>query len=251
MNVANDNNILVVEDCAQALGSEINGRKSGTFGHFACFSFHSHKHLSTLGEGGMFVLRDKKLVKKVDGLKHNGLRPFEGDRKQYWKPAMSNVDFDIDGFWPYNFCIGEVQCAVGISVLSRIDSLLQKRIDRANLIIEGLKGSSEISFQQTPEGYKNTFYTLPAFISTETGIDNDILIESLYNKFNIKAIVQYNPLYRYPMFIKSGFSGNHCSNTDYFFDNMIALPNHDELTQEEVEYIIESMNSAISELKQS
>ena len=55
MSIANVGNILVVEDCAQALGAEINKKKSGTFGNFSCFSFHSHKHLSTLGEGGMLV----------------------------------------------------------------------------------------------------------------------------------------------------------------------------------------------------
>jgi perosamine synthetase len=249
MSIAQDNNILVVEDSAQALGAEINGKKSGTFGHFSCFSFHSHKHLSTLGEGGMFVLKDKALAKKVNGLKHNGLRSFEGNRQHYWKPAMSNVDFDIEGFWPYNFCIGEIQCAVGISVLSRMDSLIQRRIDRANFIIKGLINNSEIRFQKTPEGYKNTRYTLPAFVNSGDSINNDILIESLYDKYKIQAIVQYNPLYRYPMFIKAGFSNSYCPNTDHFFDNMIALPNHDELTKEEVRYITESLNFEMSELR--
>lgn len=249
MSIAEDNNILVVEDSAQALGAEINGKKSGTFGHFSCFSFHSHKHLSTLGEGGMFVLKDKDLAKKVNGLKHNGLRAFKGNRQHYWKPAMSNVDFDIEGFWPYNFCIGEIQCAVGISVLSRVDSLIQRRIDRANSIIKGLINNSEIRFQKTPEGYKNTRYTLPAFVNSGGSINNDILIESLYNKYKIQAIVQYNPLYRYPMFVKAGLSNSRCPNTSHFYDNMIALPNHDELTKEEVKYIVESLNSTMSELR--
>jgi perosamine synthetase len=251
MNVANDNNILVVEDSAQALGAEINGKKSGTFGHFSCFSFHSHKHLSTLGEGGMFVLKDKALAKKINGLKHNGLRQFEGNRDQYWKPAISNVDFDIDGFWPYNFCIGEIQCAVGISVLSRMDALLQKRIDRAHQVIKGLKEHREISFQRTPEGFKNVYYTLPAYINSDSDseLNNDLLISSLFEQFNIKAIVQYCPLYRYPMFIKAGLSNNSCHHTDNFFDNMIALPNHGELTEIEVGYMINSLDSVIKRLK--
>jgi dTDP-4-amino-4,6-dideoxygalactose transaminase len=235
------------------LGAEINGKKSGTFGHFSCFSFHSHKHLSTLGEGGMFVLKDKALAKKINGLKHNGLRQFEGNRDQYWKPAMSNVDFDIDGFWPYNFCIGEVQCAVGISVLSRMDALLQKRIDRAQKVIKGLEEYPEVVFQSTPKGFKNVYYTLPAHIDPDLDpkLNNDLLIGLLFERFNIKAIVQYCPLYRYPMFIKAGFSNNLCPNTDNFFDNMIALPNHDELTETEIEYMIKSIIEAISKLKAS
>ncbi len=54
-----DNNILLIEDVAQAMGTEINGQKAGTFGDFGVFSFHSHKNMTTLGEGGMLVVKDK------------------------------------------------------------------------------------------------------------------------------------------------------------------------------------------------
>ena len=249
MKLANQHGIIVVEDCAQALGAEINGKKAGTFGHFSCYSFHSHKHLTTLGEGGMFVLKDKRLAKKVNGLKHNGLRKFESNNDQYWKPAMSNVDFDIDGFWPYNFCIGEIQCAVGISILDRLDSLIQRRIDRGTRIIKGLVNYPELSFQFTPKINRNTYYGLPAFINPKYGISNDSLISHLFNKYNIKAIVQYYPLYRYPMFIKGGFQNNDCKNTNLFFDNMIAFPNNDELKDYELDYIIDSIKSSIQELR--
>jgi len=249
MKLANQHGIIVVEDCAQALGAEINGKKAGTFGHFSCYSFHSHKHLTTLGEGGMFVLKDKILAKKVNGLKHNGLRKFESNNDQYWKPAMSNVDFDIDGFWPYNFCIGEIQCAVGISILDRLDSLIQRRIERGTRIIKGLVNFPELSFQFTPKINRNTYYGLPAFINPKYGISNDSLISHLFNKYNIKAIVQYYPLYRYPMFIKGGFQNNDCKNTNLFFDNMIAFPNNDELKDYELDYIIDSIKSSIQELR--
>jgi perosamine synthetase len=243
MSIANVGNILVVEDCAQALGAEINKKKSGTFGNFSCFSFHSHKHLSTLGEGGMLVVKDKDLAKKVSGLRHNGIRKFEGNRSQYWKPAMSNIDFDINNFWPYNFCIGEIQCAVGISVLSRIDSLLQNRIYRAHKIIKGLGLYHGIRFQNTPKGYKNVYYTLPAYIDQDESpnLNNDTLIGSLFKQFNIRAVVQYNPLYRYPMFAKFSLQEGGCPNTDDFYDNMIAFPNHDELTNANIEYMINSV----------
>ena len=248
MGIAEQHNILVVEDCAQALGAEIDGKKAGTFGDFSCFSFHSHKVITTLGEGGMLGLKSVALSKQVHGLKHNGLRSF-GERKEYWKPAMSNVDFDINGFWPYNFCIGEIQCAVGASLLNRIDSLLQNRMDRANQIIKGLKDFPELKFQFTPIGYKNTHYTLPAFVDPKYGINNDSIINLLHRKYNITAVVQYYPLYRYPMFIKAKFEKNNCSKTDLFFDNMISFPNHDEITSQEVNYLIESVKSVIKELR--
>jgi dTDP-4-amino-4,6-dideoxygalactose transaminase len=249
MSIANKYNIKVIEDCAQALGSKQNGKQAGTFGDFACYSFHSHKHLTTLGEGGMFVIKDKELSKLVSGIKHNGLRGFDYEREKYWKPAMSNVDFDIDGFWPYNFCIGEVQCAVGTKLLQRVDSLIKGRVDRATKIIEGLRDCDELRFQHTPEGFTNAYYTLPAYVDNKSGFCNDDLIELLYNKYNIMAIVQYHPLNRYPMYQKAGFGEANIPYTDEFFDNMIALPNHGELTDEEVSYMIESIKSAIKELR--
>ncbi len=249
MKLAQAHNILVTEDCAQSLGSTINGKQAGTFGDFACFSFHSHKHLTTLGEGGMFLIKDKEEAKKVNGIKHNGLRGFDYPREKYWKPAMSNVDFDIEGFWPYNFCIGEIQCAVGTKVLERVNYLVQQRVKRAEYIANSLKEYDELRFQKTPIGYTNTHYTLPAYVDKKSGFKNDDLIELLYNEYNIMAIVQYYPLYRFPMYQKAGFGNADVPNTDEFFDNMIAFPNHGELTEEEVQYMVDSIKSAIEKLR--
>jgi len=59
----------------------------------------------------------------------------------------------------------------------------------------------------------------------------------------------YYPLYRYPMFIKGGFKDNNCENTNIFYDNMIAFPNNDELTNDELNYLIDSIKSSIEELR--
>ena len=101
MALASEHKFIVIEDCAQAIGADINGRRAGTFGDFACFSFHGAKNMSTLGEGGMLVVRNEKQASLVPGLRHNGVCSFPSDRERYWKPAMSNVEADISGVWPY------------------------------------------------------------------------------------------------------------------------------------------------------
>ncbi|MBF0233854.1 MAG: aminotransferase class V-fold PLP-dependent enzyme, partial [Desulfamplus sp.] len=154
MEFAASQGVLVVEDCAQAIGAEINGCKSGTFGDFACFSFHGAKNMSTLGEGGMLVVSADAGAELVSGLRHNGCRPYSGDRAHYWKPAMSNVDSDIKNVWPYNFCLGEVQCALGVKLLSRVDQMTDDRIARAHKFIGAMAGHAELSFQVVPEGYR-------------------------------------------------------------------------------------------------
>ena len=62
----------IIEDAAQVLGVEIDGKKAGSFGDFGVFSFHSHKNITTLGEGGMLVVREKNLASIVPQLRHNG-----------------------------------------------------------------------------------------------------------------------------------------------------------------------------------
>ena len=115
--------IKIIEDCAQSFGSELNGKKSGTRGDFACYSFHAQKNITTLGEGGMLYVKDKKLSKKVSGLRHNGHCEFNFKRKSYWLPAMGNLDLDVKNKWPYKFTLSEVQCGAGIIMIKKLDYL--------------------------------------------------------------------------------------------------------------------------------
>ena len=140
LDLAREHQIVVVEDAAQALGAKYKGRQAGSIGDIGCFSFHTHKNITTLGEGGMLVLRSAKSAEAVPGLRHNGMRGYEGDRSRYWVPAMSNVDFDIAGLWPYNFCIGEVQCALGSKMLERLDAINAERKKRAERFIAAMTG---------------------------------------------------------------------------------------------------------------
>ena len=112
MEIANRHGLRVIEDCAQAPGASIDGKKVGSFGDFGCFSFHTAKNFTTLGEGGILTVRSEEDAKFVTKLRFNGCCDYQHERQRYWDPAMSNVDFNLDGAWPNNFCLGEAQCAV-------------------------------------------------------------------------------------------------------------------------------------------
>lgn len=127
INLAKKNNLLVIEDAAQALGANINNQMAGTFGDFGVFSFHSHKNITTLGEGGMLVVKNQKVAEIIPRLRHNGHCDFNFNRKQFWIPAMGNVDLpELNGqtVWPNNYCLGEVECALGVKLLDRIDQIV-------------------------------------------------------------------------------------------------------------------------------
>ncbi|MFC1807236.1 DegT/DnrJ/EryC1/StrS family aminotransferase [Candidatus Omnitrophota bacterium] len=248
--LARRHDILVVEDCAQALGAESGGKKVGSWGDFGCFSFHTHKNITTLGEGGILTLQDSELAKLVPGLRHNGCRAYPEPREKYWVPAMGNVDFDLDRVWPYNFCIGEPQCALGAMLLKRIDALIEKRVARASQFIEAVKGYPELIFQKVPKGQISSRHLLPArYDGKITGKSNNDFIEIMYKEYNIKIIVQYYPLYRYPLFQKSGFGEADCPATDYFYDNMVSFPFHSWMPDEEFYYMLESAVKTLKKLR--
>ncbi len=249
MELAKLYNLIVVEDCAQSPGAKIDGVKAGNFGDFACFSFHTHKNMSTLGEGGMLIVKDDRLSKHIPGLRHNGIRPFDYERKRYWVPAMGNVDFDIDNLWPYNFCISEIQCAVGIRLLDRLEAMNEERNRRAGKIIGALKDCPELIFQKVPKGYFHCYHLLSAMYDGRPyGRTNHDFIERMANTYRIKVIVQYYPLYRYPMFIKAGFGKADCPNTNTFFDNMVSFPFHHWMTENEIDYMIDSTKKTLNYL---
>ncbi|MCK4983148.1 MAG: DegT/DnrJ/EryC1/StrS family aminotransferase [Victivallaceae bacterium] len=248
LKIAEKHNLRVVEDCAQAPGSMINGKKVGTFGDFGCYSWHGAKNFTTLGEGGFLAVRSDD-AKVVPGIRHNGCRGFEGERERYWVPAMSNVDIDLDNIWPNNFCIGEAQCAVGIEELKYLDEVNDTLIAQAEVIKTAMADTPEITFAKIPSGYKHIYHQfILHFEGTENGKDRDDLLDIMINEYKIKCIVQYYPLYRYPLFQKLGAGNHDCPVLEKWWDNSFSLPWWCGMTDETIEYMTTSLKAAINKM---
>ncbi len=244
---AAERDIVLIEDCAQALGAMGHGKHAGTFGDIGCYSFHSQKNLTTLGEGGMIVIRDPVLAEKVPGLRMNGHVQF-GEKPEYWLPAMTNVDLDIEGMWPIKSTMNEAQAAVGIRALGRLDELTRKRRERGLLFREAMKEYPELSFQKIHSPDAHSHHLLPASYRG-SGKTRDDLIRMLSSEYGIKAIIQYYPLNRYDLFRKTGHGIADIPETDRFFDNMISFPFSVEISDEDFQYMIESTKKALARLR--
>ncbi|MFC1675774.1 DegT/DnrJ/EryC1/StrS family aminotransferase [Planctomycetota bacterium] len=250
MAIAEKHNLKVIEDCAQAPGASINCKKVGSFGDFACFSFHTAKNFTTLGEGGVLVIKSDEDAKKVKGMRFCGARPFPEPRDRFWVPAMSSVDTDIEGVWPFNYCLGEAQCAVGSSMLKKLDKINDTLIAQANRIKEGLADTPEISFAKVSEGYKHIFHAFVMhFDGSAFGKDRNNLMDILVNDFKIKAIVQYYPLYRFPLFQKLGAGEHDCPVLKSWWDNSFSFPWWCGMPEETLDYMVSSLKEAIKKLK--
>lgn len=244
---AKENGILLIEDVAQAMGTQINGKKAGTFGDFGIFSFHSHKNMTTLGEGGMLAVKEKKYADIVPMLRHNGHCGFKEQREHYWIPAMGDLDMpmlDDRMLLPNNYCLGEVECALGIKLLDRIDEMNQQKRDRAISFIDEMKEFEDLVFHRVDTD-KHNYHLLVAYVKNEKR--DEIMKKLVYDK-KIQCVVQYYPLNRYPLYQKLGFGNANCPNADEFFDNMISFPFHHWMNNDDFEYMLNSTKEVLKEV---
>lgn len=243
-----ENNILLIEDVAQAIGTEIDGKKAGTFGDFGVFSFHSHKNITTLGEGGMLVVKDKRYADIIPMLRHNGHCGWNIERPNYWTPAMGNVDLPIlNGKYlmPNNYCLGEVEAALGIKLLDRLDEINSQKRERALYFIDSLKKYPLLKFHRV-EDIRHNYHLLAAYVNDNK---RDIFMQKMSEDKKIQCVVQYYPLNRYDLYKKLGFGKANCPNGDDFFDNMVSFPFHYMMSDSDFEYMLQSTIEVLKELE--
>ena len=247
MEVAKRYNLLVIEDTAQALGTKINNQMAGTFGDFGIFSFHSHKNITTLGEGGMLTIKEPKIADIIPMLRHNGHCTFDYEREKYWIPAMGNVDLpelNSEPLWPNNYSLGEVECALGVKLLDRIDQINEFKRKRAIRFIDAMEDYPELEFHREDSVLHN--YHL--LVTRVTNGKRDLFMSKMAEA-GVQCVVQYYPLYRYDLYKKVGYGEADCPNTDQFFDNMVSFPFHQMLSNENFDWMLATTQKILASLR--
>ena len=162
--IAERHNLFVIEDVAEALGAEYRGVPVGTIGDVGCFSFFANKVITT-GEGGMLVTKDEVLYEKMALLADHGM----SKEKRYWHPVVG-----------FNYRMTNLQAALGVAQMERIEHFLEVRREIAATYKDGLNSLQGISLVEpalwaTPV---NWLYSILIDASV-TGIDRDRLAEEL------------------------------------------------------------------------
>jgi len=239
--------VTLIEDAAQALGARYNNRRAGVQTDFGAFSFHGQKNMSTFGEGGAIYVKDPMLAERIPSLRDCGLTPYHGNG-DYWKPAMVNVT-SVDSFeLPHMMILPEVPCAIGSRLIERLDELNIQREERYWTFRSELSAYEELRFQSVPDHCEPSYHLMPAVYEGPKANRDDV-IRMLAYQYSIKAIVQYNPLYRYDLYKKWGCEEADVPNTDYFFDNMLSFPNHVWMSDDDFEYMVESTKKTLEALR--
>jgi len=252
MALSHKHNFAVVEDAAHAIGAEYKGRKVGTIGATGCFSFHEQKNISTLGEGGIILTDDKDIYERISLYRSHCTR-VHGNSTKYCKldeekfPVGKKFwwqDFDDCG---YNFRMTDIQAAVGIEQLKKVDMLNQRRIDNAAFMTENLKEVPGLTLPTVLPHNKHVFHLYPVMIDPkEFGMTKEDLIYDLLHKYGIKVGFHYIPLHYSTAFKNRGFKKGQFPNAEKLGDQLITLPINPRQTPEALEYLVKSIKAVRS-----
>jgi dTDP-4-amino-4,6-dideoxygalactose transaminase len=172
MSYAKKNNLWVIEDCAQAHGAAIKGKKVGSFGDMAAFSFCQDKIMTTGGEGGMVTTNDPKWWRQAWSYKDHG--------KSY---DLAHSKVPVSGFrWLHqsfgsNFRMTEMQAAIGRVQLRKVEGWLEKRQKNAAAWRKYLSQLSYLRLPEPPLNYQHAYYKFYAFLKKESELSRDALMD--------------------------------------------------------------------------
>ncbi|MDP6152349.1 MAG: DegT/DnrJ/EryC1/StrS family aminotransferase [Phycisphaeraceae bacterium] len=250
MEVADEYGLIVVEDCAQAPGATYKGRRVGSIGDYGCFSFHSAKNITTLGEGGMLAVKEAHDGEVARRLRWMGNWPWEAGRERDWVPSGNNLVVPMPGQWPVNFCLSEISAAVGRAMLKRLDAINEQRRHQANRLIDALADYPELDFPHADYEHEHVYYMAPAcYDGGAHGKSHDDLIELLRNKYKLHTNVGNWPLYRSELFDQFGFGEADVPEVDRFYDNMVIFPWWSDMPDDLIDDMASRTRAAMDELR--
>lgn len=205
MALAKKNNIAVIEDGAQALLATYKGKVLGTIGNLSSFSFQSSKHI-TAGEGGMICTDNLEYAQKVRKFSVLGYATVGAKKGRITKDDIQNPNYDRHVCLGYNYRMPDLCAAVLLGQLERIDELVQRRIDVANLFIDVLKDCDWLIPQSASYVSKHTYWSLAVRL-----VSSKIDWVTFRNKFmelgGNGIYAAWKLTYMEPMFQKMNFSG--------------------------------------------
>ena len=223
--ICQENNLLLIEDCAHAIGTFFNNKHVGNFGKTGCFSFYPTKQITT-GEGGIVVSNDKKFINKIRTLKAFGI-----DTPPNLRTKPGFYDVKELGF---NYRMTDFQAALGVGQMNRYDENLKKRQKNASIYSSILCKNQNVLFAKFTE---DCSYFLFQILVSEN-IDRDSIILELVEK-KIGVSIHYATAVPYMTYYKDKycFKNNQYRNAVNFGNKNISLPVHSNLDQAEIEYV--------------
>ncbi|AZO94010.1 UDP-4-amino-4,6-dideoxy-N-acetyl-beta-L-altrosamine transaminase [Halocella sp. SP3-1] len=240
--IARENNLIVIEDAAHALGAIYKGEKIGNckYSDMAIFSFHPVKHITT-GEGGMITTNNKDLYDKLIQFRSHGItKKQEKYINQYQGPWYHEQQ--LLGF---NYRMTDIQAALGISQLKKIDMFVQRRRETAEIYKRELCGIDWIKLPYQKDDRESSWHLYVIQVDEEKlGKSRREVFEYLRDK-GLGVQVHYIPVYWHPYYERLGYEKGLCSRVEGIYEQIISLPLFAKLDKQGIDFVITVLNNYI------
>ncbi len=223
LEIAEEHNLCIVEDAACALGAEYRGKICGSMGSAGCFSFHPRKAITT-GEGGMVTTDDEEIAERVRLWRNHGIKSTGG-----------KYNFIVPGF---NYRMTEMQAALGIAQMKKLDKIIEKRIVLAKIYDEQLSDAGWLMTPCIMNNVKHIYQSYVLKIGEKT--DRDRLIKRM-NDRGIEVNIGTYALHMQEFF-KNNIKSDNLSNSEKAFNQSMALPLYSQMQTESIKKVIEMLS---------
>lgn len=233
MAIAEEHNLIVIEDGAHSLGATYKGRKVGQTAHMTMFSFHPVKPVTT-AEGGIIVTNDEELYKKLQLFRSHGIEKTAYSLEQGdWYYEMTDLG--------YNYRMTDLQAALGVSQLKKLDSFIEKRQEIAKLYTNCLRDVEGIRLPKQLEQTNSGWHLY--MIQLEHANRKEVF--DAMRAVNIGVHVHYIPVYWHPYYQELGYEKGLCPVAEAWYEKALTLPIHPQLTTEQIQLICDELKKII------
>lgn len=231
----------VIEDACHALGGEYKGEKIGCcrFSDVAVFSLHPVKSITT-GEGGLFLTNNKKLYEKARMLRAHGI--VRGESVINKSVGPWHAEMQSEG---YNYKISEIQCALGISQLGRLDAFIKTRAALSKRYQQNLRGLP-LRFQMPFSDAKSAWHIMLILINFDKLGKTKRGIYEKMSHAGINLSVHYLPIHLNPFYQRLGFRKGHFPAAEQYYEQAFSLPLHPGLDMDDVDFICDNLRNALT-----
>ncbi|MBE6508524.1 MAG: UDP-4-amino-4,6-dideoxy-N-acetyl-beta-L-altrosamine transaminase [Methanobrevibacter sp.] len=239
--IAEDNDVKLFEDSAHALGAVYGGKKIGSleYSEMAMFSFHPVKHITT-GEGGIIVTNDEEYYERLQLFRSHGI-------------TKNNLVNESHGDWYYemqelgfNYRITDIQCALGISQLKKLNSFIEARRRIAKTYDEIFAENPYFDVILEKENRQSAYHLYPILLK-EKFTNHKKEIFSKLRQEGLGVQVHYIPVYKQPYYQKLGFDSELCPVCEEFYKRVMSIPMYPTLSDDDIEFVKEKLFKVISE----
>ena len=235
LDIAKDNNLKVIEDCAHAVGTFHKSKHVGTLGSTGCFSFYPTKNITT-AEGGMVITNSKQIAEKVRQLRSHGMT------KSLQNRYSSEYPWIFDILQPgYNYRLDEIRAALGITQLKRIKKINDLRKKASTYYHKNLQNIPGIILPDMVNDRTHSYHLYTIRVTNPYKLSRNQLFKKLKNN-GIRTTVYWMPIHKYTAYQKFAKKSN-VINTTKIYDEILALPlfpNISKIHQDSVIKVIKS-----------